>query len=130
MNDRKSFWTTTYGILVAIAGILGSVATILATLNQYGVFLPRDMCQQGYVWRQAIPTDHVCVPPQVHDQTAYDNGQANVRRDPKGGPYGRDQCLYPYVWRGAFDGDHVCVTPETRDQAASDNSQAAVRLRH
>ena len=90
--------------------------------------LPTDWCIQGYVWREAVPSDHVCVTPPTRDQTAYDNSQAAARRDPNGGPYGPDTCLNGYVWREAFTSDHVCVTPATRSQAAYDNSQAAYRV--
>ncbi|MBD1841189.1 hypothetical protein H6F78_19565 [Coleofasciculus sp. FACHB-64] len=85
-------------------------------------------CIYGYVWREAIPGDRVCVTPETRSQTAYDNSQAAARRNPNGGAYGSDTCIYGYVWREAFPSDHVCVTPETRSQAAYDNTQAAARL--
>jgi hypothetical protein len=85
-----------------------------------------DTCKQGYVWREAIPSDHVCVTPATRSQTAFDNSQAGSRRNPTG-PFGSDTCKQGYVWREAFLNDHVCVTPDTRSQAASDNSQAASR---
>ena len=86
-----------------------------------------DTCIQGYVWRDAGPNDHVCVTPATRDQAAYDNSQADARRDPNGGPYGPNTCLQGYVWREAFAGDYVCVTPDTRAQAAADNSQVEAR---
>jgi hypothetical protein len=86
-----------------------------------------DRCLQGYVWREASPTDHVCVTPDVRAQAGDDNAQAASRRDPAGGPFGPDTCLQGYVWRGAFPGDHVCVTPDVRAQAWDDNAQAANR---
>jgi hypothetical protein len=84
-------------------------------------------CIQGYVWREAIPGDHVCVTPEVRDQAAEDNRLADSRRSPTGGDYGPDTCLQGYVWREAVPSDHVCVTPETRDQAAEDNRLADSR---
>jgi hypothetical protein len=39
-----------------------------------------DTCIQGYVWREAIPGDHVCVTPEVRDQAAEDNRLADSRR--------------------------------------------------
>ena len=86
-----------------------------------------DTCKQGFVWREAIPSDHVCVTPQVRAQTAADNQMAPARRSPFGGPYGPDTCLQGYVWRDAFANDHVCVTGQTRAEAAADNAQAAGR---
>jgi hypothetical protein len=85
-----------------------------------------DTCKQGYVWREAIPSDHVCVTPDTRSQTAFDNSQAASRRNPTG-PFGSDTCIQGYVWREAFPNDHVCVTPDTRSQTAFDNSQAATR---
>jgi hypothetical protein len=84
-------------------------------------------CQQGYVWRGAVPSDYVCVTPATRNQTAYDNSQAAARRNPNGGPYGANTCLPGYVWRGAVPSDYVCVTPATRTQSWYDNNQAAVR---
>jgi serine/threonine-protein kinase len=86
-----------------------------------------DTCVQGYVWREAVPRDHVCVTPETRAQAAQDNSLAASRRSPTGGAYGPDTCLQGYVWREAVPGDHVCVTPETRTQAAQDNSLAASR---
>ena len=87
-----------------------------------------DTCLLPYVWREASPADHVCVTGETRSQAAYDNSQADARRNPYGGPYGPDTCLFGYVWREAFPGDHVCVSGETRSQAAYDNSQASSRM--
>jgi hypothetical protein len=86
-----------------------------------------EACIYGYVWREAVPGDHVCVTGETRAQAAFDNNQAAFRRNPGGGAYGPDTCIYGYVWREAVPGDHVCVTGETRAQAAYDNSQAAAR---
>lgn len=88
---------------------------------------PFGDCKEGYVWREANSTDHICVTPQTRSQTAYDNSQAVYRVNPSGA-YGPDTCIQGYVWREAFSGDHVCVTPQTRSQAAYDNSQQQARL--
>jgi hypothetical protein len=84
-------------------------------------------CIQGFVRREASPTDHVCVTPQVRQQAKDDNRQAPARRSRTGGPFGPDTCVSGFVWREAFSGDHVCVTPGTRAQAAQDNRWAGVR---
>ena len=73
-----------------------------------------DTCKQGYVWREASPTDHVCVPPASRTRAQSDNAQAILRRSPVGGAYGPDTCLPGFVWREAFPGDRVCVTPGRR----------------
>jgi len=79
-------------------------------------------CLQGYVWREASPTDHVCVTPETRQQTFGDNAAASQRHEP-----GSDICVQGYVWREAFLGDHVCVSPVARSQARSDNAQAGSR---
>jgi hypothetical protein len=88
-----------------------------------------DTSINGFVWREAIPSDHVCVTPDVRSQAAYDNSQAVNRRDPNG-PYGSSSCKSGFVWREAFNGDAVCVTPDTRSKTRYDNSQAQYRVAH
>ena len=39
---------------------------------------PDGTCVQGYVWRQAIPSDHVCVPPTTRKQAQSENKTASV----------------------------------------------------
>jgi hypothetical protein len=103
-------------VMVAAMG-LASQATVAAN---------SDTCNQGYVWREASPADHVCVAPAVRSQTTQENSSAGQRRDPNG-PYGPDTCVQGYVWREAFSGDHVCVTPASRDQATKDNAAQSNR---
>jgi hypothetical protein len=86
-----------------------------------------DRCRPGYVWRLAVPSDHVCVTVEVKDQVAVDN-QLAPSRTKNSGPYGADTCLEGFVWRGAVSGDHICVTVETRSRVANDNSLAATRV--
>lgn len=38
-----------------------------------------DACVQGYVWREAVSQDHVCVTPGTRNQAAYDNSEAQQR---------------------------------------------------
>ncbi|GAA4606713.1 hypothetical protein GCM10023107_77830 [Actinoplanes octamycinicus] len=86
-----------------------------------------DECLSGFVWREAIAGDHVCVPPETRDQARADNAAADSRRSPTGGDYGPDTCLSGYIWRLVTPSDLVCVTPETHDQVEEDNSLAASR---
>jgi hypothetical protein len=112
----------------------------LSTWNPYQVVLMRstlrvasplpygpDTCRPGFVWREAVPDDHVCVPPATRDAVRDQNRQADRNRSPTGGEYGPDTCAFGLVWRDAFPGDHVCVTGEQRALAAQDNAQAAAR---
>jgi hypothetical protein len=86
-----------------------------------------DLCRQGYVWREAVPGDHVCVRPEMRQQARDDNDQAASRRQLGGGPYGPDTCKQGFKWRGAVPDDHVCVLPEVYDQTQEDNAHAAER---
>ena len=106
----------------------GLAVCLVATTARADLPYGPDTCQQGYVWREAFPGDHVCVIPKIREQAAYDNSQAGVHREPGGGPYGPDTCRQGRVWREARPDDHVCVTAETRAQTASDNRQATNRL--
>jgi hypothetical protein len=83
-----------------------------------------DTCAQGYVWREAIPSDHVCVTPDVRTRTQQENTAAPGLRDPNGA-YGSNSCKQGYVWRNAFNGDAVCVTPNIRDEVAAENAAAS-----
>jgi hypothetical protein len=111
--------------------ILSAAAIVTALLNlaaaqscPYGA----ETCQTGFVWRQAVPDDYVCVTPATRAETAEDNSLAASRVNPDGGAYGPNTCLDGYVWRQAVTADYVCVTPATRTQAAKDNNEAANRL--
>lgn len=108
--------------VAALAGMTGPAAAVADPLP----FGP-DTCISGYVWREAIPSDHVCVTPAVRDRTQQENGSAVERRDPAGA-YGSNSCKQGFVWREAFDGDTVCVTPDIRSQTKADNAAAASRV--
>jgi hypothetical protein len=86
-----------------------------------------DTCIDGFVWREALATDHVCVSPGARQQARDENTQAGARRNPAGGPYGPDTCLVGFVWREATGDDHVCVPPQSRQQARDDNAHAQER---
>ena len=84
----------------------------------------KGTCVTGFVWREARPSDHVCVRPKTRDDVAAQN-KTRAKRWTQG-PYGPQTCVQGYVWREAYDGDKVCVTPEFREQTREDN-RAAVR---
>jgi hypothetical protein len=90
-----------------------------------------NQCLPGYVWRVSTPDDLVCVTPDVRQQVADDNAQAEDRKDPACAngdcEFGPDQCLSGYVWRVITPDDLVCVTPEMRDQVADDNAHVEER---
>jgi hypothetical protein len=99
---------------------LSSQSEVAADPQPYGP----DTCAQGYVWREAIPSDHVCVTPDVRTRTQQENSAAPGLRDPNGA-YGSNSCKQGYVWRNAFNGDAVCVTPNIRDDVAAENAAAS-----
>jgi hypothetical protein len=130
-NEKHLFETSSHPrAALVVAG--GAIALLIAftpftsSAVASGNYGP-DTCLQGYVWRNAVPGDHVCVTGATRAETAYDDSQAAARRSSTGGAYGPDTCIQGYVWREAVRGDHVCVTPATRAQAAHDASQAASR---
>jgi hypothetical protein len=86
-------------------------------------------CASGYVWRVAIPTDHVCVTPAERSIAAFQNVLAPSRRDPAG-PYGPNSCKTGFVWREAYSGDVVCVSPAERTAAKNQNVLGPSRTAH
>jgi hypothetical protein len=79
-------------------------------------------CLPGFVWRQAVAMDYVCVTPQTRAQAAADDKAMKQRTASNG------TCIQGYVWRMTVPLDHVCVTPETRDQAQRDNAAMNQRV--
>jgi hypothetical protein len=117
--DQTGHWRacTTYACGACLG--IGSVSSGLSTGG--------PTCKQGFVWREAVRDDYVCVTPQTRSNAAADNAQARHRVSPQGGPYGPATCKQGFVWRNATASDLVCVTPETRAQAQRDNAQAEQR---
>jgi serine/threonine-protein kinase len=85
-----------------------------------------DACIDGYVWREATPGDRICVKPEVRQQVAFDNAQAEDRRN--AAAYDPESCIDGYVWRETTPEDRVCVTPRVRQQVIQDNAQAQARM--
>jgi hypothetical protein len=127
MNIDHSTSATARVAVVAATALLLAIAVATLVGSSARAASGSDLCLNGYVWRGAISTDHVCVTSDVRALAAADNAQATARRDPNGGPYGADTCLQGYVWRGVVLSDHVCVASATRSQVLADNAQAASR---
>lgn len=79
-----------------------------------------DTCKSGYVWRETVPGDRVCVTPASRSAAANENAIAGSRVDPAGA-YGPNSCLSGFVWREAYSGDVVCVTPDRRSAVHQEN---------
>lgn len=97
-------------------GVIGAGGGQAGTAQLYGP----ATCRAGFVWREAAPSDLVCVPPEARDRVAHENATAAERW--RGGAEGRHSCMRAYVYREAFAGDDVCVTPESYDLAAEENA--------
>lgn len=108
------------GVTIDVNSISGNAASVSITSDIV------DRCLQGYVWREARPTDHVCVSGSTRSQAWADNAAAPSRW--VSGPFGPHTCIQGYVWREAFLGDDVCVTPANRSLAAADNAQVPNRV--
>jgi len=83
----------------------------------------------GYVWREADDSDHVCVTPDIRTQTAEDNAVAAPAFNPSGGPYGPKTCLDGTSGVKRSWGPSLCCTPNPR-QATADNAAASSRIAH
>ncbi|MEG3147972.1 hypothetical protein U1839_25260 [Sphingomonas sp. RT2P30] len=103
--------------------VILSLLLTLAAAQAYGP----DTCISGYVWREAVPDDHVCVTPAVRAEARADNAQARYRVSATIHHSGPDTCRNGYVWREATPSDHVCVLPRVRDQTRADNAAAPSR---
>jgi hypothetical protein len=110
-------------LVTASAFSFGGTTTTASAAGAYGP----DTCAQGFVWRMAIPSDHVCVTPGSRSRVARENARAGQLWDVNGA-YGSSSCIQGYVWREAFNGDVVCVTPARRTAVKAENAAAADRL--
>lgn len=115
----------------AFAAILGAVVVGIAASSSSSAPPPPppppaplpygpDTCVDGFVWRDVIPGDHVCVTPDRRNIAANENAIAGARVDPAGA-YGPNTCLPGFVWREAYSGDVVCVSPARRTQVYNEN---------
>jgi hypothetical protein len=89
---------------------------------------PSLVCPQGYVWREASPSDHVCVTPLQRMRAAAQNAAAAAHVNQTDHTYGPKTCVSGYVWREAYVGDVVCVMPAERDAAKNENAQAPPQI--
>ncbi len=89
---------------------------------------PSLVCPGGYVWREASPSDHVCVTPLQRKKAAAQNAAAAAHVSQTDHTSGPTTCASGYVWREAYVGDVVCVTPSDRDAANDENAQAPPQI--
>ena len=74
-------------------------------------------CKSGFVWREARPSDLVCVTPGSRSRVADENRNAAQGVQPGAAP----TCRSGLVWREAFSGDLVCVPPGRRAEVREEN---------
>ena len=101
--------------------------SFLRTPGSTAPFTP-STCRQGFVWREAVGGDYVCVTPATRAEAVRDNSLAASRKAPRGGPFGPDTCMPGFVWREVTPADHICVTPETRSAVSADNKAGSLRV--
>jgi hypothetical protein len=112
-------------------GVRIQVLSVNSATQQATVSVTSEMSQRclvGFVWREAGPSDRVCVPPPERTDTRNENALAASRRQPGGGPFGPDTCIQGFVWREAYAADHVCVPVASRTRAAASNAAASSRV--
>ena len=73
-----------------------------------------DACASGYVLRDAVQGDGVCVAAQRRDEVKRDNETGSVSRT----------CVRGRVWREAVPSDRLCVSPAERDRIKLENAEA------
>ena len=113
---------------VLVLGLAGLVPARVRAQGPLDRLPAREGCRYGYVWREAVQGDYVCVTPGTRSQAWDDNSHAADRVHPVNRDYGPDTCQYGYVWREVVRGDHVCVTPGTRVQTWDDNTHVDERV--
>jgi hypothetical protein len=82
-----------------------------------------DTCKSGFVWREAIENDRVCVTPNSRAQAKNDNALRFSRISSTDRSFGPNTCIPGFVWREVIPSDQVCVSPQVRQQTRSENSQ-------
>jgi hypothetical protein len=88
MNSVKNINSTEWTAVRLAAGALISVLVVAAASGQGSA--ARDSCVAGYVWREAVPGDHVCVTPAMRAQVDADNRAAASRVAPEPSIGGHD----------------------------------------
>lgn len=111
-------------VYVPPPGPVMATPVISPPLAPLGIVVGR--CRTGFVWREARPSDRVCVTPASRSRAAQENSLASSRVNPTGA-YGPQTCIAGFVWREAFANDRVCVTPSVRSLVQNENAMAESR---
>mgnify|MGYP000752277252 CR=1 FL=1 len=141
--EQKHWLQTLPGLITATAGLIGAITALVVAFEgnaskkdesqsapTHVSDAPIDGCMSPYVWRLAVPSDHVCVTEDSRKRVELENQRAIERRQASGvREYGADTCLTGYVWREAFEGDTVCVLPDRREEVLRENALAAQHVK-
>lgn len=135
----RTYYFEVQGCSKSLAGLLEDNCRGWSQVYGAATLDPR-LCISGYVWREAVPGDLVCVLPEERDiHIPNDNAQHSARSQlrfvPDGCPLINHkarscrvlECIAPFVWRFVTPADKVCVPPERAAQVAADNAAAASR---
>jgi len=121
---------------VAMQGLMIKMLSMDLHANTAQVQVISDFalqCQIGYVNRNIISSDDVCVLPDDLKTIQSENADDSQHKSPNGGAYGPDTCKQGYVWRDAtipapstdptfnYDGDRVCVDGAARAREKANN---------
>lgn len=115
MQRRAVGWRRAVGLVVAV---LGMTALAVVVAPQAGAAAP-GTCKSGFVWREAVGGDLVCVTP-TSRQTARDENVLGPSRTVPGSVF----CRSGFVWRESRPSDLVCVPPTARDRVLQENYRA------
>jgi hypothetical protein len=145
---------TKYAVSVrgCVSGIFGDPCSGWSPDKEITTLLPYgpDTCAQGFVWRDAVEGDHICVTPERRQEVADDNALASTRAAAKTPPgqrvevgtecnplfsragdppppgcnplTGQRFCNEGFVGRAATPQDTVCVTQQEADLIAQENA--------
>lgn len=106
-------------MLCLIVAALGLVAmTAVFTAPPAGA-AAAGTCKNGFVWREAVGGDLVCVTP-TSRQIARDENALGPSRTAPGSTF----CRNGFVWRESRPSDLVCVPPTARDRVLQENYRA------
>lgn len=135
----RTYYFEVQGCTKSLAGLLEDNCRGWSQVYAAGTLDPR-LCISGYVWREAVPGDLVCVLPEERDihipnDNAQHSAHSQLRFVPDGCPLINHkarscrvlECIAPFVWRFVTPADKVCVPPERAAQVAADNAAAASR---
>ena len=114
--ETKPWLQTLPGLLSATAGLIGAITALIVALGgkdqsveitkgtitnaaPHTSSAPPQGCIPPYVWRLAVPSDHICVTDASRKRVELENQRAAERRQASGlGTYGADTMMVVSVW--------------------------------